>query len=107
NIYQRSITINSTNEVVGNVYMRLNVIKKYINLGNVNDSLARENAKLSTELLALKMIDSAKDVVVKDTSANMRYTYLSARIVKNSVTLRNNVITIDKGSADGIKSGMA
>jgi rod shape-determining protein MreC len=87
--------------------MRLNVFKKYINLGNVNDSLARENAKLNTELLALRTIDTAKDVVVKDTLTNIRYTYISARIVKNSVTLRNNIITIDKGSADGIKSGMA
>jgi len=107
NAYQRSVTVNSTNEVVGEVYQNLNVLKKYINLGSVNDSLAVENAKLKTELLALKNIDSAKKIVVRDTSNNPQYTYLSARVIKNSITLRNNIITINKGSLDGIKPKMS
>lgn len=107
NSYQRSVTINSTNEIVGNAYENLNVLKKYINLGAVNDSLSDENAKLNTELFAIRNIDSAKDITVIDTATKTRYTYLSARIVKNSITLRNNFITINKGTADGITSGMA
>lgn len=107
NAYQRSIMVNSTNEVVGEVYQNLNVLKKYLNLGNVNDSLAQENAKLKTELLALRSIDSAKKTTVKDTSGTPQYTYLSARVIKNSITLRNNVITINKGSADGLRHDMA
>jgi rod shape-determining protein MreC len=106
NAYQRSVTVNSTNEVVGEVYQNLNVLKKYITLGTVNDSLAAENAKLKTELLTLKNIDSAKKIVVKDTLNIPQYTYLSARVIKNSITLRNNVITINKGSADGIAPDM-
>lgn len=107
NAYQRSVTVNSTNEVVGHAYERLNVFKRYMNLGSVNDSLALENAKLNTEILALKHIDSAKNTVVKDTTTHVQYTYLAARVIKNSITLRNNVITINKGAADGIESGMA
>lgn len=106
NAYQHSAAVNSTNEVVGDVYQNLNVLKKYLNLGPVNDSLAAENAKLKTELLMLKSIDSAKKVTVKDTLGNQQYTYLSARVIKNSITLRNNIITINKGIADGITSGM-
>ena len=78
-----------------------------MNLGSVNDSLALENAKLSTQILALKHIDSAKNTVVKDTANQVQYTYLAARVIKNSITLRNNVITINKGTADGIEPGMA
>ncbi|WP_316813130.1 rod shape-determining protein MreC [Pedobacter heparinus] len=107
NAYQRSIAVNSTNAVVGEVYQNLNVLKKYISLGNVNDSLAQENAKLKTELLNLKSIDSAKKITIKDTLNNPQYTYLSARVIKNSITLRNNVITINKGSADGVVPEMA
>ena len=107
NAYQRSVTLNSTNEVVGHAYDRLNVFKKYMNLGTVNDSLAFENARLHTALLALKNIDSAKNTLVKDTTTHVQYTYLAARVIKNSVTLRNNVITINKGALDGIESGMA
>jgi len=106
NAYQRSVTFNSTNEVVGHAYEKLNIFKKYLNLGDVNDSLAKENAKLNTALIALKNIDSAKNTVVKDTANHVQYTYLAARVIKNSVTLRNNFITINKGSADGIESGM-
>ena len=107
NSYQRSITLNSTNEVVGTAYERLNVFKKYLNLGNVNDSLAAENAKLKTKLLALTTVDSAKDVKVIDTTTNQQYTYLAAKVVKNSITLRNNVMTINKGTLDGLETGMA
>jgi len=107
NAYQRSVTFNSTNQVVGNAYERLNVFKKYMNLGAVNDSLASENAKLNTALVALRNQDSAKNTVVKDTVNKVQYTYLAARVIKNSITLRNNIITINKGSNDGIENGMA
>lgn len=107
NAYQRSVTLNSTNEVVGTAFERLNVFKRYLNLGMVNDSLSNENAKLKTQLLQLTTVDSAKDVKVIDTTTNQQYTYLAAKVVKNSVTLRNNVMTINKGTLDGIQPGMA
>ncbi|MFD2582082.1 rod shape-determining protein MreC [Pedobacter vanadiisoli] len=107
NSYQRSVTLNSTNQIVGTAYERLNVFKRYLNLGMVNDSLAAENAKLKSQLLSLTTVDTAKDVKVIDTVTNQDYTYLAAKVIKNSITLRNNVMTINKGSIDGIKSGMA
>jgi rod shape-determining protein MreC len=107
NAYQRSVTINSTNHLVGNAYENLNVFKRYLSLGEVNDSLAFENAQLYSQLLKMRNIDSAKDVTVSDTLTKQQYTYLAARVIKNSITLRNNIITINKGSADGIKTGMA
>ena len=107
NSYQRSVTLNSSNEIVGTAYERLNIFKRYLNLGMVNDSLAAENAKLRSHLLALTTVDTAKDVKIADTITNQQYTYLAAKVVKNSVTLRNNIMTINKGSLDGIKNGMA
>ena len=93
--------------MVGNAYENLNVFKRYLSLGQVNDSLALENAQLYSQLLKMRNIDSAKDVTVSDTLSKQQYTYLAARVIKNSITLRNNIITINKGSADGIKTGMA
>ncbi|MGQ7854767.1 rod shape-determining protein MreC [Pedobacter sp. WC2501] len=107
NSYQRSVTLNSSNEVVGTAYERLNIFKRYLNLGMVNDSLAAENAKLKSQLLGLTTVDTAKDVKVVDTVTNQQYTYLAAKVIKNSITLRNNIMTINKGTVDGIKSGMA
>jgi rod shape-determining protein MreC len=107
NVYQQSASVNSTNEVVGTAYERLNVFKKYVNLGQVNDSLAKENAQLNAQLFALKHMDTLKNTVVVDTVTNYQYTYLPARVIKNSITLRNNIITINKGANDGIQPGMA
>lgn len=106
NAYQRSVTVNSANKVVGDVYTNLNVIKRYLNLNTVNDSLAKENAKLKTQILSLQNIDTAKDVTLRDTSGVPQYTYLSARVIKNSISSRNNVITINRGLKDGIAAGM-
>jgi rod shape-determining protein MreC len=106
NSYQRSITLNSTNEVVGSAYERLNVLKRYLNLQEINDSLAFENGKLKTELLSLKNIDSTKNITVTDTIFKQQYTLVAAKVIKNSITQSNNVITINKGSNDGLQSGM-
>lgn len=107
NSYQKSITLNSTNAVVGSAYERLNVLKRYLNLGQVNDSLALENAKLKTELLNLTNLDSTKTLKVNDSLYKQQYTLLSAKVIKNSISQRNNFITINKGSNDGILKDMA
>jgi len=107
NVYQRSVTFGSANEVVGTAYKRLNVIKRYLNLVQVNDSLAAENAALKTQLLAIASIDSTQISTVKDTINHQQYTLISAKVFKNSVTLTNNIITINKGIKDGIMKDMA
>jgi rod shape-determining protein MreC len=107
NAYQRSITLNSTNVVVGSAYERLNVLKRYLNFGQVNDSLALENAKLKTELINLKNTDSSKTKIIVDSTYHEQYTLFSAKVIKNSTNQRNNFITINKGSNDGIAKDMA
>ncbi|MFN0293364.1 rod shape-determining protein MreC [Pedobacter helvus] len=107
NMYQRSVTFGSTNELVGTAYKRLNVIKRYLNLVQVNDSLAAENAALKTQLLAINGIDSTQVTKVKDTTNHQQYTLIAAKVFKNSVTLTNNMMTINKGGKDGIVKDMA
>ena len=107
NTYQRSISFNSTSEVVGSAYERLDIVKRYLNLGQVNDSLALENAKLKTQLINLRNTDTAKNIVVSDTVFSTQYTLIPAKVVKNSINLQNNIITINRGSNDGIVPGSA
>ncbi|WP_461788214.1 rod shape-determining protein MreC [Pedobacter sp.] len=107
NAYQRSTVLNSTNEVVGTAYKRLNVIKRYLNLGQVNDSLATENALLKTQLMAILNADSTKLTRIKDSVNQVQYTLIAAKVIKNSVTLTNNIITINKGAKDGIEKDLA
>lgn len=102
NSYPNSIILNSTNQLVGSTYQQLNVAKRYLNMGQVNDSLVHENALLKTQLIALNNVDTAKDSLVSDSINAQRYRLLAARVIKNSVTQTNNIITINKGAKNGI-----
>lgn len=105
NDYQKSITVNSTNSVVGSAYERLNIWKRYLSLGPVNDSLIAENAKLKERLQLFLNPDSISGVNHLDSTG--QYSFIGAKVIKNSITLRNNYITLNKGSLDGIQKGMA
>ncbi len=82
-------------------------ITEYFNLGSQNKNLAAENARLRKLLSEKKQIAGyfpAKRVV--DTALLKQYQYVPAEVVKNSVQMTNNYITINKGKVDGIEKGM-
>jgi rod shape-determining protein MreC len=106
NSFQRATYINTTNEVTGNLYARFSELNSYLDLKNVNDSLATENARLRNTLKASYYVDTLTKRTVADSAYKQLYTYTEARVINNSVNKRNNYITIQKGSKDGIVKGM-
>lgn len=106
NNYQQSYFINSSNSVVGIIYTNLNYWKKFINLEEENKTLQDENALLRQQLMNIKVVDSiAKDSIL-DEMFSLRYTFIPAQVVNNSVNQKNNFITLDKGKKDGIEPDM-
>jgi rod shape-determining protein MreC len=81
-------------------------LKGYLSLKEVNDSLARENARLRNQLKSSFYVDSVNKHEVKDTVYKQQYTFIEAKVVNNSVNRSNNYLTIDKGSMQGIAKGM-
>ncbi|HWZ34863.1 MAG TPA: rod shape-determining protein MreC [Mucilaginibacter sp.] len=106
NSFQKATFINSTNQVTGNMYRQVGKFKSYLNLQEVNDSLARENAGLRNQLKTSFYIDSAAKHKVVDTVYKQQYQYIDAAVINNSINRRNNYITINKGSRAGIVKGM-
>lgn len=106
NSFQKATFINSTNQVTGNLYEQAEKFKSYLHLQDVNDSLARENARLRNQLKTSFYIDSATRHRVVDTIYKQQYEYIDAAVINNSVNHRNNYITINKGSRAGIAKGM-
>ncbi|WP_026896747.1 rod shape-determining protein MreC [Daejeonella oryzae] len=106
NSYQRASTLNSSNQLVGTAYERINNFTNYLNLGSTNDSLAAENAKLKAALKESYFNDSIVQGEVKDSVKLQQYTYIVAKIVNKSIHQKNNYITINRGSRHGIKKGM-
>ncbi|RKD13755.1 rod shape-determining protein MreC [Pelobium manganitolerans] len=106
NDFQRASTFNTSNQIVGSVYQEVNSINKYLNLALVNDSLANENRRLHAMLKTSFMDDSLVTNTVTDTIHKVKYEYILAEVVNKSINSRNNYITINRGSKQGIKKGM-
>jgi len=106
NSFQRATYLNTTNEVSGSLYSRVNELNSYLSLKEVNDSLATENARLHSQLQSSYYADTTAKHTVTDSVYKQQYSYIEARVIDNTVNKRNNYITIQKGSKDGIVKGM-
>ena len=106
NSYQRASAWNSSNQLVGSSFERVNAITNYLSLGRTNDSLAYENARLRNDLKSSLFFDSIKQQTVTDTLTQQQYTYIVSKVVNNSIHQNNNYITINRGFKHGIKKGM-
>lgn len=108
NSYWGATYFNTTNYYVAKTLAFSNAAKEFAQLGEINADLARENALLHTQVAALsqrKPVDAPAGYV-PDSLFATRFTYKVAKVVDNETNRPNNVITIDKGSKDGLQPGM-
>ncbi len=107
NNYQKVRFLNSATRISGKVYETRSRVTDYFNLPSVNRELALENARLRSlvfnTLPPPSVVDSA---FVADSLRQLRYTFIAAHIIGNSVDRQHNYLTLDKGSKDGIKPDM-
>jgi len=102
NANQREIFLNSSSIITGGLYERADRIKKYFGLNQVNLQLAEENAALKSQISNIMAYTPDASDSILDTIYRQRFVLHAAQIVNNSVELRNNMITIDKGMKDGV-----
>ncbi len=102
--YHRSKVINSANFITGGVYERINSVNEYLNLKTENEGLANENARLKSLLYNRK--DTTK-IIDKELLSNFgNYKVIQSKIINNSYNVHENFLTINSGSAEGVKSDM-
>jgi rod shape-determining protein MreC len=106
NAFQKATFINSANDVTGNMYARKDELDSYLSLREVNDGLAKENAALRNQLKSSFYVDTLGKHKVVDSAYKQQYEYIPAKVINNSVNRRNNYLTIDRGSKQGIAKGM-
>lgn len=102
NANQREIFLNSSSIISGGLFDRASRIKKYFGLQEVNTQLAQENAALKAKIDNLLAYTPDAVDSINDTVHLQRFVLHPAQVINNSVELRNNMMTIDKGSADGV-----
>ena len=111
NNYQQSVYFTSANIVVGAVYEVSGGISSYFHLKSVNEDLLDRNMLLEEQINNLEKalkerqldsiaVNSIRKMPQKD------YQLFKARVIKNSLNLADNYITLDKGSSSGIHSEM-
>ena len=111
NNYQQSAYFTSANTVVGAVYEVSGGISSYFHLKSVNEDLLDRNMLLEEQINNLEKalkerqldsiaVNSIRKMPQKD------YQLFKARVIKNSLNLVDNYITLDKGSSSGIHSEM-
>ena len=111
NSYQGSAWFSSANDVTGKLYEWDANVETFFSLTKVNQELTQRNAYLEQEVQKLSdsLVRVTKDSSIyhRDQFALLRnYRLIPAKVVANSVDKPGNLMTIDKGSADGIHKDM-
>lgn len=111
NSYQGSAWFSSANAVTGKLYEWDANVETFFSLTKVNQELTQRNAYLEQEVQKLSdsLVSVTKDSSIyhRDQFALLRnYRLIPAKVVANSVDKPGNLMTIDKGSADGILKDM-
>ena len=101
--YHRSKFINSANFLSGGVYKSTSNVQDYFKLKSRNKILTEENAHLR-KLLQNTTTHTSSDANIS--SLDTTFSYLPARVLKNSYTKTNNIITIKVGKRDSVVSDM-
>jgi rod shape-determining protein MreC len=100
---------NTANALSAKVLTTSNAVREYANLRDVNTSLAEENRQLREMLTVLQQKDPTKAPVgyQPDSTFAARYKFVTiAKVIENTTQRADNYLTLDKGTADGVRVGM-
>lgn len=113
NSYQGSVWFSSANAVTGKVYEWDSAVESFFSLSGVNSQLTQRNAFLEQQVRMLDdsiaRLTRSQEAAVTRLSSMVPFQgcrLISAKVVANMVNRYDNLITIDKGSADGVKRDM-
>ena len=102
--YHKSKIISSANFFTGGIYEKINNVDEYFGLREQNEELAKENARLKSILFNLK--DTTKLPQIDTIKGVKKTDIIVSKVIHNSYSIQENFITINNGSASGIKPNM-
>lgn len=106
NVYQKARIAGVSNRLVSGIYDKIADVSDYFGLRKENERLTQEIARLRSEMSAHLHADTL--LARLDSIPSLQYyQYQAARVIRNSISKRENYITIDRGTLDGIEPGMA
>ncbi len=111
NSYQNSVWFSSANALAGNVYAVSAQVQSFFRLNEVNQALTADNVALQRQVNELEervmnLSNDSTQKIIDKAELFKGFQLISAKVITNSVDKRDNLITLDKGSADGIQPNM-
>jgi len=111
NSYQGSVWVSSANYAAGRLYEWQASVEQFFLLTRNNEELTLRNFYLERQLDQLRRLyaDKTGDTTVverQELEMLSKYKLIPAKVVRNSVNRPDNLITIDKGRADGVEPDM-
>jgi rod shape-determining protein MreC len=107
NKYQHAGFINSSNAITGTVYQTWSGVTDYLSLRQANELLAEENALLRGQAKDARTDYTVKQVSISDSVYKQKYSFITAKVVNNSTNRRNNYLTLNRGTEQGVSRGMS
>ncbi|MCM1033134.1 MAG: rod shape-determining protein MreC [Odoribacter sp.] len=107
--FRRHLWLTSASAVSGTIYDAGNSVTSYFNLRETNDDLNRRNAQLEAEVVNLReQMESLQLKGFTDTMPTpdgvQHFDFIVANVINNSTHHPYNYITINKGTADGVRA---
>lgn len=111
NSYQGSVWISSANAVAGKIYEWEAAVESFFSLKQVNEELTLRNFYLERQVNQLtRLYGEATGDSLSIDKGELRmlkqYNLIPAKVVSNSLEKEDNLITINRGKADGIEPDM-
>ena len=101
-IVQQYRMLGTIRQIQGFFWEKQSALQEYSSLRTENERLAQENTLLMQELYTYKEL--AGDTVQKNTG--YPFSFITAKVIKNTVNTTHNYLIIDKGSRDGVEVDM-
>lgn len=105
--YAEARLLTTSNRIVGGVYGSISGIGDYFGLRRENRLLLDEVARLNNELTRYRENEVYQLLDSLGSEIETKYTYMTARVIRNSVGRMRNFITLNKGLRDGVETDMA
>jgi rod shape-determining protein MreC len=108
NGYQKSVYFTTANDVVGSTYNVISGITSYLHLQEENQALEQTNEELRRQIIEIqRQIDEHHlDSMLRMPSLPKKYDLVHAQVINGTLHKSNNLLTINKGEADGIRPEM-
>lgn len=111
NGYQGSVWFTTANDIAGKVYEADAAVNQFFSLTSVNEELTQRNVYLEKQVQALsaqlEKQTGETDIADRTLKSIIAGNHIiPAHVISNSINKDDNFITLDKGSADGIRPDM-